>query len=180
MKLILTFLAMLLPIAALQSRNFYDLEAIKIDGSKFEFQSLRGKKVLIVNTASRCGFTPQYAQLQELHETYAEKGLVILGFPSNNFMGQEPGTNQEIQQFCTRNYGVSFIMMEKINVRKNAKQHPVYQWLTRKDQNNFSDNKVKWNFQKYLIDEKGQLVKVISPRTKPMDSSIVEWIISGS
>ena len=118
MKLILTFLAMLLPIAALQARSFYDLEAIKIDGSKLEFQSLRGKKVLIVNTASRCGFTPQYAQLQELHETYAEKGLVILGFPSNNFMGQEPGTNQEIQQFCAENYGVSFIMMEKINVRK--------------------------------------------------------------
>ena len=175
-KMILLTMLLLGGMTVMNAEGFYDLRARKIDGSMLDFSALRGRKVMIVNTASRCGFTPQYAGLQELHEKYGDTGFAIIGFPSNDFLGQEPGSNEGIQAFCSQNYGVTFTMMEKITVKKSAKQHPVYQWLTRKVNNGFSNNKVKWNFQKYLVDESGQLVRVLPPRTEPADASTVKWI----
>ena len=130
---------------------------------------------MVVNTASKCGLTPQYKQLQAIYEKYGNDDFVIVGFPANNFMSQEPGTNQEIAAFCERNYGVTFPMMAKIEV-KGKEMHPVYQFLTQKDKNGVMDSKVTWNFQKYLLDEKGQLVEVISPRTAPDDEQVIRWI----
>lgn len=130
---------------------------------------------MVVNTASKCGLTPQYKQLQAIYEKYGNDDFVIVGFPANNFMSQEPGTNEEIAAFCERNYGVTFPMMAKIEV-KGKEMHPVYQFLTQKDKNGVMDSKVTWNFQKYLLDEKGQLVEVISPRTAPDDEQVIRWI----
>jgi len=155
--------------------SFYNLKTKDIDGHDFDFNSLKGKKVMIVNTASKCGFTPQYEQLQELYEKYGDKNFVILGFPANNFMGQEPGTLEEIKEFCSVNYGVTFPMMEKISV-KGKDIDPVYQWLTEKEKNGVEESKVKWNFQKYLINEKGELEKIFYSRTSPTDPQIIEWI----
>jgi len=146
-----------------------------IDGNDFDFKSLKGKKVLIVNVASKCGLTPQYEQLQELYSTYKDKNFMIIGFPANNFLGQEPGTNSEIKTFCTLNYHVTFSMMSKISV-KGKDMHPVYKWLTSKDENGVMDSEVKWNFQKYLIDENGHLVDVVYPKESPMSEKILNWI----
>ena len=132
---------------------------------------------MIVNTASKCGLTPQYKDLEALYEQYKSKGFVIVGFPANNFAEQEPGTNQEIAAFCQKNYGVTFPMMEKVSV-KGSDMAPIYQFLTQKSKNGLQDSEVEWNFQKYLINEKGELVKVISPRTLPTDAEIVNWIKS--
>jgi len=155
--------------------SFYDFNFKTLEGKEFSFSSLKGKKVLIVNTASKCGNTPQYADLEQLYKTYGGDKFEIVGFPANNFLSQEPGTDSEIQEFCTKNYGVSFPMMSKISV-KGKDIHPLYLWLTKKEYNGVMDSDVKWNFQKYLIDENGHLVKVISPKTKPMDAEIVNWI----
>ncbi len=144
-------------------------------GEEFDFASLQGKKVIVVNTASKCGLTPQYKDLEALYKEYKDKGLVIVGFPANNFAGQEPGTNEEIATFCEQNYGVTFPMMDKISV-KGDDMAPIYKFLTQRMQNGVKDSEVEWNFQKYLIDEKGHLVKVISPRTLPTDPEIVNWI----
>jgi glutathione peroxidase len=130
---------------------------------------------MVVNTASKCGLTPQYEKLEALYQKYKNSNFVIVGFPANDFMGQEPGTNEEIATFCKKNYGVSFSMMEKISV-KGSDIHPVYQFLTEKSKNGLEDNSVQWNFQKYLIDENGYLVKVVSPRTSPDDQEITSWI----
>jgi glutathione peroxidase len=146
-----------------------------INGNSFELSSLRGKKVMIVNTASKCGLTPQYEKLEALYQQYKDQNFVIIGFPANNFMWQEPGTNDEIKAFCQKNYGVSFPMMAKISV-KGRKQHPLYAFLTQKAKNGVVDSSVKWNFQKYLIDENGVLVDVIAPRTQPDDIKILTWI----
>jgi glutathione peroxidase len=148
------------------SQGFYDFKVKTLEGQPFDFASLKGKKVMIVNTASKCGNTPQYKDLEELYEKYGKDNFVIIGFPANNFAGQEPGTNAEIREFCTQTYGVTFPMMEKISV-KGSDMHPVYQWLTSKAKNGVRDSEVKWNFQKYLIDEKGNLVDVIDPKEKP-------------
>ena len=175
MKLIL--LSLLLSASVLsfaQSSSFYSLKANDINGNEFDFASLEGKKVLIVNTASKCGFTPQYKELEELHQKYGKK-LVIIGFPANNFMSQEPGTNEEIAEFCQKNYGVSFLMMEKISVKGND-MHPVYQWLTQKDKNGKEDSSVSWNFQKYMIDETGKLYGYAKPSVKPFDDQIIDFI----
>lgn len=158
-----------------QGNDFYSFKVSDIDGNDFDFASLKGKKVMVVNVASKCGFTPQYEALQALYEKYANQNFVIVGFPANNFMKQEPGTNAEIKEFCTQKYGVSFPMMAKISV-KGDDIHPVYQWLTQKAKNNFEDSNVGWNFQKYLINENGELEKVLSPKIKPDDIEIVEWI----
>jgi glutathione peroxidase len=158
-----------------QTTDFYSLSGKTIDGKDFSFASLKGKKVMIVNTASECGLTPQYEQLEELYKKYKDQGFVIIGFPANNFMSQEPGTNEEIATFCKKNYGVSFQMMSKISV-KGSDMDAVYQYLTKKENNGVQDSEVKWNFQKYLIDENGKLVKVIEPRTLPNDAQIIEWI----
>jgi glutathione peroxidase len=130
---------------------------------------------MIVNTASKCGFTPQYAELQKLYENYKDHNFLIIGFPANNFLWQEPGTNEEIASFCKKNYGVSFPMMSKISVKGKGK-HPLYAFLTEKSQNGLMDSKVKWNFQKYLIDRQGYLSKVLSPKTIPFDKEIIDWI----
>lgn len=151
--------------------NFYDLSAKTIEGQDFSFSSLKGKKVLVVNVASKCGFTPQYEELEMLYQLYKNNDFVIIGFPANNFMKQEPGTNEEIMSFCSANYGVTFQMMSKISVSGDD-IHPVYQWLTKQELNGVKDSNVKWNFQKYLIDEKGQFVEVFSPKTKPLSEDI--------
>lgn len=171
---ILMALAMVLGTVNAQT-GFYNLKAKDIDGQEFDFSALKGKKVMIVNTASKCGFTPQYEQLQELYEKHGDKDFVVLGFPANNFMGQEPGTLEEIKEFCSVKFGVTFPMMEKISV-KGKDIHPVYQWLTEKEKNGVEDSKVKWNFQKYLINEKGELEKVYYSRTSPTDPQIINWI----
>ena len=152
--------------------NFYDLKAHTIDGQEFSFEELRGKKVIIVNTASECGYTPQYDGLEELYGDITEGGIEILGFPCNDFGGQEPGSEEEIEQFCTINYGVTFLMMEKISI----KESPVYQWLTKKELNGVADVEVSWNFQKFAIDEQGRLSEVFSPATEPTDPKILKWI----
>ena len=146
-----------------------------IDGKEFDFASLKGKKVMVVNTASKCGLTPQYEQLQAIYKEFGGDSFVIIGFPANNFMNQEPGTESEIMEFCSINYGVSFPMMEKISV-KGKDQHPVYQWLTQKEKNGVEDSNVQWNFQKYLVNENGELVKSIPPKTKPNDPEVISWI----
>ena len=146
-----------------------------LEGDQFDFSSLKGKKIIVVNTASKCGLTPQYKDLQVLYEQYGSEKFVIVGFPANNFMKQEPGTNEEIVAFCERNYGVSFPMMAKIDVKGND-IHPIYSFLTQKEKNGVMDSKVTWNFQKYLINEDGVLEKVISPRTSPVDEEVIDWI----
>jgi glutathione peroxidase len=156
-------------------KTLYDFKVTSLDGEEFDMAQLKGKKVLIVNTASKCGFTPQYKGLQELYETYGGDEFVIIGFPANNFLSQEPGTDEEIREFCTINYGVTFPMMSKISV-KGKNIHPVYQWLTRKDLNGFKDSKVQWNFQKYMVAEEGSVVGMLPPKTKPMSDEIVSWV----
>ena len=157
------------------TESIHQFVVIDIEGNKFDFSSLKGKKIMVVNTASRCGLTPQYEKLEELYTKYKSKNFVIVGFPANDFLMQEPGSNEDIAKFCKKNYGVSFPMMSKISVN-GKKIHPVYKFLTKKSLNGLKDNKVEWNFQKYLLDEKGHLVRVISPSTAPDDASIVEWI----
>ncbi len=156
-------------------KSIYSFTVEDIDGNSFDFSSLKGKKLMIVNTASKCGLTPQYKKLEALYQAYKDKGFVIVGFPANNFMWQEPGTNEEIKTFCEANYGVSFPMMAKISV-KGKKQHPIYSFLTKKKENGVLDSSVSWNFQKYLLDEEGYLVEMISPRTQPDDAKILDWI----
>jgi glutathione peroxidase len=157
------------------SASIYQFKVKDINGKTFDFATLKGKKIMVVNTASKCGLTPQYEELEALYTKYKSKNFVIVGFPANDFMSQEPGSDQEIAQFCKLNYGVSFPMMSKISV-KGKEMHPVYEFLTQKAKNGKEDSKVEWNFQKYLIDENGHLAKVISPRVLPNDPSIVAWI----
>lgn len=156
-------------------KTIYQFQVEDLYGDQFDFSSLKGKKIMIVNTASKCGLTPQYEELEKLYNLYKDQNFVIIGFPANNFMSQEPGSNKEIAEFCTKNYGVSFPMMSKISV-KGADMHPIYEFLTTKDLNGFEDSKVKWNFQKYLIGEEGLLEKVIDPTTTPMNEEIISWI----
>jgi glutathione peroxidase len=158
-----------------EKETIYQFQVKDIQGNDFDFSSLKGKKIMVVNTASKCGLTPQYEKLEALYEKYKDKNFVIVGFPANDFMSQEPGSNEEIESFCKMNYGVSFPMMSKISV-KGKDMHPVYHFLTEKDKNGLEDSKVEWNFQKYLIDENGHLEKVISPRIQPDDESITSWI----
>ena len=151
--------------------GFYDLSAKTIEGNDFDFAQLKGKKVLVVNTASKCGYTPQYKELEKLYKEYGGEDFTIIGFPANDFLKQEPGSDSEIKEFCTLNYGVSFQMMSKIHV-KGSDIHPVYKWLTSETLNGKKDSKVKWNFQKYLIDENGALVEVFSTKTSPISIDI--------
>jgi glutathione peroxidase len=162
-------------LVAFAQNNFHSFKVKTLEGETFDMSTLKGKKVMVVNTASKCGLTPQYEALQKLYEDYGSDDFVIIGFPANNFMNQEPGTAEEIREFCSENYGVTFPMMEKISV-KGDDMHPIYQWLTQESKNGVEDSKVSWNFQKYLIDENGNLVKMFSPRTKPDDEEIVNWI----
>jgi len=161
----------------MEKQSIHQFKVKDIEGKDFDLASLKGKKVMIVNTASECGLTPQYEQLQELYTEFKDKDFVIIGFPANNFGAQEPGSNATIATFCSRNYGVTFPMMEKISV-KGSDMHALYHFLTEKNKNGLEDNEVKWNFQKYLIDKDGHLVKVIAPTTLPIDEVIVDWIKS--
>ncbi len=156
-------------------QSIHQFKVTDLSGNTFDFATLKGKKVLVVNTASKCGLTPQYKDLETLYKTYKDKGLVIIGFPANNFASQEPGTNQEIAQFCQLNYGVSFPMMAKVSV-KGQDMCEVYQFLTQKSKNGLQDSEVEWNFQKFLINEKGELVKVVASRINPLDDQIVNWV----
>ena len=146
-----------------------------IEGNLFDFSALEGKKIIIVNVASYCGLTPQYKDLQELYDKYKDKNLVIVGFPANNFLSQEPGSNESIQTFCSAKYGVTFPMMAKISVKGN-KQHPIYTWLTSEEQNGVESTSVGWNFQKYLINGDGTYHAMIDPRASILDEEVIQWI----
>ncbi len=156
------------------TQSIYDISINSLTGEPINLSDFNGKKILIVNTASECGFTSQYKGLEELYDAYKDK-LVVIGVPCNQFGGQEPGTAIQIQSFCKLNYGVTFLMTEKIDV-KGEKQHPLYAWLTKKELNGVSNSSVKWNFQKYLINEKGQLIDYYYSITKPMSNKIVNLL----
>lgn len=152
--------------------TLFEFEMETIDGDKLMLAEFKGKKILIVNTASKCGFTPQYADLQKLHELYGDK-VTILGFPANNFLSQEPGSNDEIALFCKENYGVSFQMFSKLSV-KGTDQSELYKWLSTKDLNGWNDTAPNWNFCKYLIDEDGQLQKFYGSEINPLSDEILK------
>jgi glutathione peroxidase len=154
--------------------TIYDFKVPSLEGSIIDFSKFKGKKVLIVNTASECGYTPQYADLQKLHETYKSK-LVIVGFPANNFGGQEPGSNTDIKEFCKKNYGVTFLMAEKVSVKGND-IHPLFKWLTNKSENGVMDAEIKWNFTKFLLDEKGKLINVFPSKVNPNSEEITKYL----
>jgi glutathione peroxidase len=160
----------------MSEKSIYDFAAKSIDGKEVALSSYRGKVLLIVNSASKCGFTPQYADLEQLYTTYKDRGVVVLGFPSNDFLGQEPGTNQDIKTFCERNYGVTFPLFEKDHVTGSEKQ-PIFKYLTEQANPEFAGS-VRWNFEKFLIDQKGTLVARWRSLTKPMSSKITEKIES--
>jgi glutathione peroxidase len=153
-----------------KANNIYQFKVESIEGGVIDFSAFKGKKILIVNTASECGFTPQYKDLEALYQKYKDR-LVIVGFPANNFGGQEPGNNSEIKSFCTRNYGVSFPMAAKVSVR-GKDIHPLFSWLTQKSENGVLDATIQWNFGKFLIDETGVPVAYFSSRTNPLSSEI--------
>ena len=156
-------------------KTLHDFVVKDINGKEFDLATLKGKKVLVVNVASKCGLTPQYEDLQALYDKYKNKDFVVIGFPANHFMGQEPGTNSEIMEFCSINYGVTFPMMDKISV-KGKDQSPLYKWLTNKSENGKIDQKVTWNFQKFMVDEEGHLVDVVMPKESPMSDKIINWL----
>jgi glutathione peroxidase len=177
-KLFLSFLAIIFFIHLnAQQMKLYDFEVKDIYGESYDLSQLKGKKVLVVNTASKCGLTPQYEVLEEVYNTYKTKDFIIIGFPANNFGSQEPGTNDEIATFCEKNYGVSFPMMSKISV-KGEDMHPLYQWLTSKEKNGVEDAPVGWNFQKFMIDEEGNYVGMVAPQESPASDEILNWIKS--
>jgi glutathione peroxidase len=175
MKTWILFIAACLMPAYAQHKSFYDFTVQTIDGKPLSLSEFKGKKVLVVNVASKCGLTPQYKQLQELYDKYGKSNFVIIGFPANNFAQQEPGSNEEIQEFCSLNYGVTFPMMAKISV-KGDDIAPLYGWLTRKSENGKQDAEVTWNFQKFLIDENGNWAGVFEPKTLPTAPEIVRRI----
>jgi len=154
--------------------SIYDIAITSLKGKTIDLNDFKGKKILFVNVASKCGFTSQYKNLQKLHDTYGEK-VEIIGIPCNQFGSQEPGSAAEIKEFCTKNYGVSFLMSEKSQV-KGANQHPLYKWLTNKSENGIKDSNVSWNFQKYLVDENGKLMQVFKSGVSPMDASITSLL----
>ena len=171
----LSLAVILMSFCASDQKSFYTFKVNSLDGKSFDLAKLKGKKLLIVNTASECGFTPQYKDLEELYKKYKSKNFEILGFPCNDFGGQEPGSANEIQGFCSKNYGVTFQMMEKVNI-KGENPNPIYKWLTNKSENGVLDADVKWNFNKFLIDENGKLVKHFGSMKNPLSDEIVNWI----
>ena len=176
MKLFLTIICITATITInAQDMNFFDFSVNTIAGEKIELSQFKGKKILVVNTASKCGLTPQYEVLEELYKKYQDKDFVIIGFPANNFGSQEPGTNEEIATFCKANYGVSFPMMAKISV-KGDDMHVLYQWLTQKAKNGVEDSEVAWNFQKYLIDANGNYVAMVAPQESPASEEVLNFI----
>ena len=156
------------------NNSIYDIAITSLEGKAIDLNDFKGKKILFVNVASKCGFTPQYKKLQELHDQHGDK-VAIIGIPCNQFGGQEPGSAAEIKEFCSKNYGVSFLMTEKCDV-KGKNQHSLYKWLTNKAENGLEDSTVGWNFQKYLVDENGKLIKVFKSGVNPLDSSITKLL----
>jgi glutathione peroxidase len=154
------------------TKSIHQFKVKTLEGKEFDFASLSGKKIMVVNTASECGYTPQYKDLEALYQKYKDKNFTIIGFPCNDFGGQEPGTAEEIRGFCTKNFGVTFPLMEKVSVTTA----PIYLWLKSKELNGVEDSKVTWNFNKYLIDEKGHLVKHVGTKVVPMAEEITNWI----
>jgi glutathione peroxidase len=154
------------------SKNIYGFKVEALDGSIIDFSSFKGKKILIVNTASECGYTPQYKDLEKLFETYKDK-LIIVGFPANNFGEQEPGSNNDIKTFCTKNYNVQFPMAAKISV-KGKDMAPIYQWLTQKEMNGVLNTEITWNFNKFLLDENGMLISKFESNVNPLSTEITD------
>lgn len=154
------------------AKSFYDFKVNSLEGQPVSFAKFKGKKVLLINVASECGYTPQYADWEKFHEQYGDK-VIVVGIPANNFGGQEPGTAKEIATFCQKNYGVKFQMLEKVSV-KGEDQHPLYQWLTKKELNGWNTQEPTWNFCKYLINEKGELIKFFNSKVKPTDKEFLE------
>lgn len=154
--------------------QLYDIQIDSLRGKPIDLSYYKGKKILFVNVASKCGFTPQYKDLQELYDEYQDR-LMIIGVPCNQFGKQEPGTNDEIQEFCQVNYGVSFLITEKVDV-KGSKQHPLYSWLTQKSANGKKNSTVRWNFQKYLVDENGEYIDYYYSMTKPKSKKITKHL----
>lgn len=174
-NLILILIVIITITGMAQSNSIHQFSVSTINGDKMDLSSLKGKKVLVVNTASKCGLTPQYKELEALYKKYGGDKFIIIGFPANNFLRQEPGSDKEIKDFCEVNYGVTFPMMSKISV-KGKDIHPLYEWLTQKKLNGVMDSEVKWNFQKYMIDENGLLVGVVDPKESPQSEKITNWI----
>lgn len=156
-------------------KTLYDFVVTDIDGKDFDLKKLKGKKVLIVNVASKCGLTPQYKKLEALYQKYKDNNFVIVGFPANNFKEQEPGTNEDIKEFCSLNYGVTFPMMSKIEVVGDS-IFPLYKWLTHKSENGVLDTEVSWNFQKFMINPDGTLYDFAEPKEEPDSEKIISWI----
>ena len=176
--LILSFLLMRGQAVDVNQKNMksiYDVAIHDIEGKFLDLSKFKGKKLIIVNVASECGYTPQYEGLQELYEKYGEE-VAILGVPCNDFGGQEPGTEKQIQEFCTMTFGVTFPMTEKVGIKEN--RHPLYDWLCTKELNSSADNEVAWNFHKFLIDEEGHLIYSYPSKVAPMDQKIIDWIKS--
>lgn len=159
--------------AAMSGGSVYDFTLNDIDGKPVSLSQYKGQVLVIVNTASQCGLVGQFAELEAFYKKYKDKGVVVLGFPSNNFMGQEPLSNTEIKSFCTKNYGVTFPMFEKISV-KGADMHPLYKYLTSAAENGQVDSPVKWNYQKFIIDKSGQVAASINPRTTVNDPEFLQ------
>ena len=172
---IYSFIFILLSSTTINAQGFYDYTVVDNNGNNFALSQLKGKKVIVVNVASKCSLTPQYVQLEALFRKYQDSSFIIIGFPANNFMKREPGTNEEIMEFCSLNYGVTFPIMSKISV-KGDDIAPLYQWLTKKELNGFDNSSVKWNFQKYLINENGEIEHVINSWVKPDNKKIINWI----
>lgn len=170
-RLVMILLSVLIP---LKYNSIYEFKVLSLDGTTIDFAKFKGKKILIVNTASQCGFTPQYAELEKLYTKYKSK-LVIVGFPANNFGQQEPGTNSEIKEFCKKNYGVTFPMAEKVSV-KGDDIHPLFKWLTSKSENGIMDAEIKWNFTKFLLDENGKLINYFPSQVTPMSEEITKYL----
>ncbi len=159
-----------------QKKTLYDFKATTIDGEEFDFSTLKGKKVLIVNIATECSLAPQLKKLQELYEEYGGEDFEIIAFPSNDFGNQEPGESAEIKEVCTNKYAITFPIMEKIMI-KGDNPHPIFKWLTSSDENGTLDSKVTWNYQKFLIDENGEVVDSFSPISSPKSNRILEWLM---
>ena len=158
-----------------KERSMYEFTMKNIDGQDVRLETYKGKVVMVVNTASKCGLTPQYEGLQALYDKYKDRGFVVLGFPANNFMGQEPGTEKEIKDFCDLNYNVTFPMFAKISV-KGGNQHPLYTFLTNKETNPGFDGEITWNFEKFLVDRDGKVIARFSPKTVPEEPEVVEAV----
>ena len=178
MKKLILFLGIIMTTVSFSQtkKSFYDFKVKDIDGNEVDLHKYKGKKILVVNTASECGYTPQYKELEALFKRYKDSNFVILGFPCNDFGGQEPGTPAEIKSFCSKNYGVTFPIMSKIAV-KGKDIVPIYNWLQKKEENGVQDNDVKWNFNKFMISENGEWQGYLHSKIKPDDKVISDWIM---